>query len=84
MSTKEEQIMSEEVVEKRRGGGKKGQVYKKRKPYELRVDANGVEAQAKAMCSSDGTAIDANTIHKMHKKQNKGAPKCPDEKQFQT
>jgi hypothetical protein len=27
--------MSEEVVEKRRGGGKKGQVYKKRKPYPL-------------------------------------------------
>jgi hypothetical protein len=46
--------------------------------------ANGVEAQAKAMYSSDGTAIDANKIHKMHKKQNKGAPKCPDEKQFQT
>jgi cytochrome c5 len=75
--------MSEEVVEKRRGGGKKGQVYRKRKPYPLRC-ANGVEAQAKAMYSSDGTAIDANIIHKMHKKQNKGAPKCPDEKQFQT
>ena len=28
---------NEAVVEKRRGGGKKGQVYKKRKPYELRV-----------------------------------------------
>lgn len=29
--------MSEEVVEKRKGGGKKGQVYKKRKPYPLCV-----------------------------------------------
>jgi hypothetical protein len=30
-------MSEEEVVEKRRGGGKKGQVYKKRKPYPLQV-----------------------------------------------
>jgi hypothetical protein len=46
--------------------------------------ANGVMAPEEVMCSSDGTAIDANTIHKMHKKQNKGELKCPDEKQFRT
>jgi hypothetical protein len=41
-------------------------------------------APEEVMCSSDGTALDANTIHKMHKKQNKGELKCPDEKQFRT
>jgi hypothetical protein len=46
--------------------------------------ANGAELKEEVMCSSDGTAIDANTIHKMHKKQNKGELKCPDEKQFRT
>jgi hypothetical protein len=76
-------MSEEEVVEKRRGGGKKGQVYKKRKPYPLQV-CEWCELKEEVMCSSDGTAIDANTIHKMHKKQNKGELKCPDEKQFRT
>ena len=76
--------MSEEEVERKEGAvERKGKSIKRGSHIHL-MYANGAELKEEVMCSSDGTAIDANIIPKMHKKQNKGALKCPDEKQFRT